>query len=92
MAQQGKNPPAMRETWVQSLVWEDPLEKEKAYPPQYSGLENSMDCIVHGVSTSWTWLRDFHFHLTYSAPEALNSIYFYNGSDGHNLELASAFT
>ena len=25
-----KNPPAMRETWVQSLVWEDPLEKGKA--------------------------------------------------------------
>ena len=25
-----KNPPAMWETWVQSLGWEDPLEKEKA--------------------------------------------------------------
>ena len=25
-----KNPPAMQETWVQSLVWEDPLEKEMA--------------------------------------------------------------
>ena len=25
-----KNPPAMRETWIQSLGWEDPLEKEKA--------------------------------------------------------------
>ena len=25
-----KNPPAMRETWVRSLSWEDPLEKEKA--------------------------------------------------------------
>ena len=24
----GKNPPAMQETWVQSLIWEDPLEKE----------------------------------------------------------------
>ena len=24
------------------------------YPLQYSGLENSMDCIVHGVSKSWT--------------------------------------
>jgi len=24
-----KNPPAMQETWVQSLVWEDPLEKGK---------------------------------------------------------------
>ena len=25
-----KNPPAMRETWVRSLGWEDPLEKGKA--------------------------------------------------------------
>ena len=25
-----KNPPATQETWVQSLVWEDPLEKEMA--------------------------------------------------------------
>ena len=25
-----KNPPAMRETWVRSLDWEDPLEKGKA--------------------------------------------------------------
>ena len=25
-----KNPPAMRETWVQFLGWEDPLEKGKA--------------------------------------------------------------
>ena len=22
-----------------------------------------MDCIVHGVAKSWTWLRDFHFPL-----------------------------
>ena len=30
MAQLVKNPPAMCETWVQSLGWEDPLEKGKA--------------------------------------------------------------
>ena len=29
-AQMAKNPPAMRETWVQSLGWEDPLERGKA--------------------------------------------------------------
>ena len=34
----------------------------KAYPLQYSGLENSMDCIVHGVTKSRTQLSDFHFH------------------------------
>ena len=67
-----KNPPAMRETWVQSLGWEDPLEKGSSffpkkgggngYPLQYSGLENSMDCIVHGVAKSRTQLSHFHFH------------------------------
>ena len=30
VAQLVKNPPAMQETWVQSLDWEDPLEKGKA--------------------------------------------------------------
>ena len=30
MAQMVKNPPAMQETRVQSLDWEDPLEKEPA--------------------------------------------------------------
>ena len=30
VAQLVKNPPAMRETWVPSLCWEDPLEKGKA--------------------------------------------------------------
>ena len=50
MAQLVKNPPAMRETWVQPLGREDPLEKGKAYPLQCSGLENSMDCIVHGIA------------------------------------------
>ena len=33
----------------------------KGYPLQYSGLENSMDCIIPGVSKSRTWLSDFHF-------------------------------
>ena len=35
----------------------------KGYPLKYSGLENSLDCIVHGVAKSWTQLRDFDFHL-----------------------------
>ena len=34
----------------------------KGYPLQYSGLENSMDFVVHGVEKSWTRLNDFHFH------------------------------
>ena len=86
-----KYPPAMQETPVQFLSWEDPLEKDrlptpvflgfpcgsvgkesacnvgdlglipglgrspgegKGYPLQYYGLENSMNCIVHGVTKS----------------------------------------
>ena len=35
----------------------------KGYPLQYSGLENSMDCIVHGVTKSWTRLSNFYFHF-----------------------------
>ena len=135
MAQTVKSLPARRETWIRSLSWEDPLEKEmathssiltwkipwteepgglqsirlqrvghdwvtslslsiksegesfldfpggsagkesacnagdlgsilglgispaegKGYPLQYSGLENSMDCIVHGVTKNHFW-------------------------------------
>ena len=36
----------------------------KGYPLQYSGLENSLDCTVHGVTKSPTGLSDFHFHFT----------------------------
>ena len=52
MAQLVKNPPAMRKNLVQFLGWEDsPGEgKLKGYPVQYPGLENSMDCIVRGVT------------------------------------------
>ena len=35
--------------------------ERKGYPLQYSGLENSVDCIVHEVAKSQTWLSDFHF-------------------------------
>ena len=35
----------------------------KGYPLHYSGLVNSMDCIVCGVTKDWTQLSDFHFSL-----------------------------
>ena len=38
------------------------LGEKNGYPLQYSGLENSMDCIVHGVTKSRTPPNDFHFH------------------------------
>ena len=50
----GKEPPAMRETWVQSLGW---------------GLYNlGLDYIVCGVAKSWIWLSDFHCSLPLAPP------------------------
>ena len=47
-----KNLLAMRETWVQSLGWEDSPGEGKGYPFQYSGLQNSMDCVAHGLAVA----------------------------------------
>ena len=63
VAQTVKNPPAIWETWVRSLGWEDPLEEGMATPCQYSCLENPLDreawqATVHGVTKSWTRLSD----------------------------------
>ena len=41
--------------------WGRSSEEGQGYPLQYSGLENSMDCILHGVAKSRTWLNSFHF-------------------------------
>ena len=53
--------PAMWETWVRFLGWKDSPGEGNGYQLQYSGLENSMDCIVHWVTKSQTRLSDFHF-------------------------------
>ena len=45
---------------IPGLGW-SPAEG-KGYLLQYSGLENFMDCIVHGIAKSRAWLMDFHFH------------------------------
>ena len=42
----------------------------KGYPLQYSGLENSIDCIAHGVTKSQTWLSDFHLFTCTWGPQA----------------------
>ena len=58
VAQLVKNPPATQETWVQDLGLIPGLGQSpgggKGYPLQYSGLENSMNRIVRGVSKSQT--------------------------------------
>ena len=54
----------MQETLVQSLGQEDTMEGN-SHLLKYSGLENSIDCIVHGITRSRTQLSDFHFTLNY---------------------------
>ena len=49
-----KNPPAMWETWVPSPGLGRSPEEGNGYPLQYSGLENSMNRIVHGAARSQT--------------------------------------
>ena len=38
-------------------------EEGKGYPLQYPGLENSVECIVHGVTKSQRRISNFHFHF-----------------------------
>ena len=59
-----KNPPAMRETWVQSLGWEDPLGKERLpipvfWPGEFQGLYSPWgrkeSDTTEGLSLSSCW-------------------------------------
>ena len=62
VAQLVKNPPAMRETWVPSLGWEDSLEKGKA--THFSVLAWRIPwTTVQGILKSPTRQSDFHFHF-----------------------------
>ena len=59
VAQMVKNPPAMQETWVHSLGWEDPLEEGIATHSSILAWRIPMDRgawwpSVHGVPKSWT--------------------------------------
>ena len=60
MAHLVKNPPAMWETWIRSLGWEDPLEKGKA--THSSILAWRIQWTALGVTKSQTRLSNFHFH------------------------------
>ena len=52
VAQLVKNPLAMWETWIQSLGWEDSLEKATATHSSILAWRYSMDCIIYGVAKS----------------------------------------
>ena len=61
VAQTVKNPPTMRETWIPSLGWEDPLEEGMATYSSILVWRIPMDrevwwVTVHGVSKSWSRL------------------------------------
>ena len=63
VAQMVKNPPAMWEIWVRSLVWEDPLEEGMATHSSTLVWRIPMDrgawqALVHGVAKSQTQLND----------------------------------
>ena len=63
MAQPVKNPPAMWETWVQSMGGEDPLEEGMATHSCILAWRIPVDsgawwATVHGIAKSWTQLSD----------------------------------
>ena len=58
VAQIVKNPPAMQETWIRSLGWEDPLEEGMATRSSILAWRIHMDrgawwATVHSVAKSW---------------------------------------
>ena len=59
VAQLVKNLPAMREDLGSIPGLERSPGERKGCPLHYSGLENFMDCTVHGVAKSWTRESDF---------------------------------
>ena len=63
VAQLVKNPPTMRETWLRSLGWEDPLEEGMATHSSILAWRIPVDrgawrVAVHVVTNSQTWLSD----------------------------------
>ena len=70
VAQMVKNPPAMRDTWVRSLGWEDPPGEGHGNPLQYSCPENPMDrgawqSTVHGGHEDLDMTERLSTHILY---------------------------
>ena len=65
VAQIVKNPPSMKQICVQSLGWEDPLEKRKATHSSILPwkLPWTEEPGRHGVPKSWTQISNFCFHF-----------------------------
>ena len=68
VGQMVKSLPAIQETCVQYLGWEDPPREGNGDPLQYSCLESSMDrgpwwATFNGVAKSWTCLSNKHIFM-----------------------------
>ena len=61
IAQLVKNPPAVQETWVPSLGWEDPLEEGTATHSSILAWRIPWTIQFHGVTESQTQMSNFHF-------------------------------
>ena len=67
VAQLVQNLPEMGETWVGKIPW-----RRERLPTLVFGLENTMDCIVHGVAKSWT--RLCHMRVTFTSHQILVAV------------------
>ena len=64
VAQLIENPPAMQETWVQSLGWEDLLEKGMSTHSSILAWEIPWTIYIgHGIAKNQTRLSDFHISV-----------------------------
>ena len=68
VAQMVKNPPAVWETWIWSLDWEDPMEEDIATHSSILSWRICVDrgawqSIIHGVAKSWAWLSYEHIRV-----------------------------
>ena len=97
-AQLVKNLPAVRETWVRSLGWEDPLEKGKTTPPppelwpgEFHGLYSPWGCkeldTTEQLSLSFLMLCDHHHSGLRASSSAQEEIWSPSGSRSPPLHL-----
>ena len=71
MAQQVNNLPALWETWVESLGWEDPLEKGMAILFWLGELHGQQSM---GVAKCWTRISDFHRNIYTEETDDVNEL------------------
>ena len=91
VAQLVKNLPVMQETWVQSLGWEDPLEKGKATHSRILAWRIPWT-IVNGVSKSQTWLSNCHIHPTHCVSNRAYCLNCPIVTYHHSINLVSAYS